>query len=421
MLSKKIERDFSLTQLKEYILPFWLKNAIDSEYGGYFTCFDNEGGSLLSTDKYLWSQGRFLWILSKLCTMNCFSQTEKELFSQYAKSGANFIIEHGTLENGNCIFLTDRAGNKKLYAGCYDASYSVDCFVIMGMSMYYVISGDNQALALAKRLFRSVMDRINSGTVKTEPYPVPKGLKAHAQPMILVNVCQEFLKALKRSSDSKTSEIEEIEEIANNNMIEVMDVFTDKDYFIREFISLDNKFKDDTLIGKYINPGHTIEDLWFIIHQTYKHKKRDEYIEKAGKIFNAVFDSGWDSKYGGLLLFAGKDGGQPCGDIKGYENEKMVLKVLNDWDCKLWWVHSESLYTSMLLYINTGNEVFLNKYKMIKDYTFKVFPNPDKGIGEWVQIKQRDGSNINKVVALPVKDPYHIARNLILLYELLDM
>jgi N-acylglucosamine 2-epimerase len=47
-----------------------------------------------------------------------------------------------------------------------------------------------------------------------------------------------------------------------------------------------------------------------------------------------------------------------------------------------------------------------------------VFPQPDSAIGEWIQIRDRRGEPLDIVVALPVKDPYHIARNLIQALEL---
>lgn len=52
-VSKLIE--FYQDQLLNSMLPFWLKNAIDFEGGGYYTCFDNSGRILLSQDKYTWS------------------------------------------------------------------------------------------------------------------------------------------------------------------------------------------------------------------------------------------------------------------------------------------------------------------------------------------------------------------------------
>jgi len=43
---------FYRQHLETAILPFWLAHSIDDEYGGFFTCFDNSGDRLVSTDKY---------------------------------------------------------------------------------------------------------------------------------------------------------------------------------------------------------------------------------------------------------------------------------------------------------------------------------------------------------------------------------
>jgi len=50
-------------------------------------------------------------------------------------------------------------------------------------------------------------------------------------------------------------------------------------------------------------------------------------------------------------------------------------------------------------------------------FTFRVFPDPV--VGEWIQIQNRNLEPESKVVALPVKDPYHITRNLVYIIELL--
>ena len=84
---------------------------------------------------------------------------------------------------------------------------------------------------------------------------------------------------------------------------------------------------------------------------------------------------------------------------------------------KLWWPHSEILYTCLLLYKLTGDEKFNKIYTQSFDYIFKTFPNTE--LGEWIQIRTRDGKQADKLVALPVKDPFHILRNFIKITELL--
>jgi N-acylglucosamine 2-epimerase len=61
----------------------------------------------------------------------------------------------------------------------------------------------------------------------------------------------------------------------------------------------------------------------------------------------------------------------------------------------------------------------MDLYQMVGKYAFTVFPNPDKSMGEWIQILDRENKPLEKVVALPVKDPYHIIRDFMLIIELL--
>jgi len=418
-MNTKELRDFYIDQLKNVMLPFWMNRSIDSEYGGVYTCFDNSGEKLLNTDKYTWSQGRMVWIFSRLSTMNIFSINERKHFLGLAKMGAFFLINNCVLENGNCTFLMDRSGKPKpqVEGGDLDTSVYADCFAILGVSEYARISEDLSAVDFCKRLYKSIVERIESNTYKAEPYPTPAGYKEHGIVMSLLCISTELSGTLSAVGDDF---FEYTNKKANSCLHEIIDNFVDSNNLIHEMKTADNRFVTDKLLGMYVNPGHTIEDMWFIIHQAIV-SKDIQAIKKAGEITKNTFKIGWDKEYGGIQLFAGCDGGKPNSDITGIENEKMVQKVLNDWDSKLWWPHSEALYTSLLLYKLLKDEDFLRMYEMVHEYTFKTFPNPDKNIGEWIQIRDRQGKPIQKVVALPVKDPFHIMRNMILIIELQDL
>ena len=54
--------------LAESIVPFW-QRAIDAERGGVFSCWNNAGTVLESRDKFVWSQGRFVWLWSRLAEL----------------------------------------------------------------------------------------------------------------------------------------------------------------------------------------------------------------------------------------------------------------------------------------------------------------------------------------------------------------
>ena len=137
-------------------------------------------------------------------------------------------------------------------------------------------------------------------------------------------------------------------------------------------------------------------------------------MEKLELVTMNAMEKGWDPIYGGRLRFVDRSGAMPSGEAGDSAYEKLILDT---WDMKLWWPHSEILYTTLLLYTLTDKEIYWQWYQKAADYIFSVFPNQQ--IGEWIQIRQRDGKPQAKVVALPVKDPFHIMRNFIKIVELL--
>ncbi|MCE5272846.1 N-acylglucosamine 2-epimerase, partial [bacterium] len=91
-------------ELHGNILPFWMRNGIDRENGGFFTCFSNDGARLLSRQKFTWSQGRFVWLLSRLYRNleGRATEAERSAYLEPARAGAEFLMRHARLENGNC-------------------------------------------------------------------------------------------------------------------------------------------------------------------------------------------------------------------------------------------------------------------------------------------------------------------------------
>ncbi|HLR32178.1 MAG TPA: hypothetical protein VK074_06795, partial [Fodinibius sp.] len=80
----------------------------------------------------------------------------------------------------------------------------------------------------------------------------------------------------------------------------------------------------------------------------------------------------------------------------------------------------EALYSTLLGYMQSGNKRLLQHYEKMERYVFETFPHPDEEIGEWIQIRDRAGKPIDKIAALPVKDPFHILRNMLLIIDLLE-
>ena len=409
---------FYSRELKDNILGFWLPRCEDKQFGGYLNCFDNLGKNLVGYDKYTWSQGRFLWMFSKLAVTEAplFTESERKEFLRLADNGYSFIKDHCLMgpDDWRCIFLLNRDGSPKKVAGydTLDMSIYADCFVIIGMAAYSVSKGCLDAYCFAKRLYISACERIKSGVFNTLPYPLSPQYRAHGIPMIMTNVAKElYLAALVHDKEYTSALLSDMDRTASD----VLDNFMDSGFLIHEVIDKDNR-KVEGLLGQHINPGHSIEDSWFI-YDASSLLHRPEMAQKASKMMKASFEKGWDEEFGGVLHFVNLDG-QPL-VFESDSTEPTITLVKGGWGDKLWWEHSETLYASLLFYSLTGDKDYKAIHDRTLDYVKRHFINPDKSIGEWIQILTREGKPQEKVVALPVKDPFHITRNLLLICELM--
>jgi len=131
-------------ELLESCVPFWLNHAVDTEYGGLLNCLDREG-KVYSTDKSIWMQGRAAWMFSYL-----YNNIEKnEEYLHLAKSCLDFLEKYGIDEDGRMFFTVTRDGlplRKRRY-------FFSQTFYIIGCAEYYMATGEEKYLKIAKKYF----------------------------------------------------------------------------------------------------------------------------------------------------------------------------------------------------------------------------------------------------------------------------
>jgi N-acylglucosamine 2-epimerase len=409
--------EFYKRQVTDSFLPFWEK-AVDQRHGGLFTCYNNEGTILTSKDKYTWSQGRAIWMWSRLAYL-CQSDIlpgEADKYLSYARHTADFIRQHAMMDRGHCVYLLSEKGQWKegVPGAGYDSSIYADCFVVLGMAEYVRVTQDEEALSFTLQLLDTVLDRVKSGLFKSEPYPVPAGFTNYAIPMILLNITQEMAAALEVVGHSRASDIRRQ---SQRYMRMLVEDFVLEDNLVANMRPLDDGL-GDTMLARHVCPGHVLEGLWFSLTEIRGlGGDNRQLIEKCVRLLRKAFTLGWDEPHGGLLRFCDRGGGPPQGRSLETRTDKLITET---WDTKIWWPHSEGLYSLLLAYHLSGEDSLLADYHKLHEYTFSTFPNPDPIIGEWIQIRDRQGRPINKVVALPVKDPFHIMRSMMLIIELLE-
>lgn len=385
------EKEFYNNYLINNVVKFWVdSDLIDKECGGFISSVDREGKQY-NTDKSVWFQGRCLWTFSKLCN----EYGEKPEWKEAAKSGAEFIKKY-CIDNDGRMFFTVTKEGKPLRKRRYFFSES---FLVVGFAEYYLISKDKKDLELAEKYF-DLMYKMYKDP-KSDPFKItPKenaevrNLHSNANPMVLVSSAQTL-----RRISGKEEYYSKIIDSLINDMISLH--YKEEYKCVLENVNIDGSILDNPT-GRTINPGHSIENSWFLMNEAM-HSGNKELLSKALNILDWSLNIGWDKKYGGIYYFRDVFN-RPCEQLEH--------------DMKLWWVHNEAIISTLLAYYITKDEKYLDWYKKVKKYAFNHFG--DKEFGEWYGYLHRDGTVSHTQKGSLWKGPYHLPRCLILTQKILN-
>jgi N-acylglucosamine 2-epimerase len=371
--------------LLDDVIPFWMRHALGAADGAINNCLDDDG-RLMSTDRYLWSQGRALWTFSAL-----YNRIEKRpKWLEVASRIAHYLYTHGRDEQGRWMYRLDAHGNV-LQA---DESIYVDGFVMNGLGEYFLASGDNKAAQIASETFTNVWTRLqNPGSYRVAPYEIPMGSKVLGIRMLFSMVFDNLGKALAR---------DDMRAVAVGLADELLTDFKDPARNIyHEIVGIEGKLLD-TPASRVCLPGHVIEAMWFLIAIFEHRRDRMAQIQKCCDIIHRHLELAWDDEFGGLRLAIDAEGKEPVAWAKP--------------DCKPWWVHVEALVATAYAHLYTGEAWCMVWHDKVREYAFSHYPVPT---GEWTQWLDRQG-NKTGTAALPVKDPFHLPRALMYLIALFE-
>ena len=381
---KKLAEQYK-SELLDKVIPFWLEKSQDKEFGGFFTCLERDG-SVFDTDKFIWLQGREVWMFATL-----YNKVEKrQEWLDAAIQGAEFLKKYGHDGNLNWYFALDREGHP-LVEPYNIFSYT---FAVIAFGQLAIATGNEEYVEIAKKTFDIVLSKVDNPKGKwSKASPGARALKSFALPMILCNVALEIEPLLEPSF---------LEEKIKECVHEVMDVFYRPELeLIVEHLGVNNELVD-CMDGRLLNPGHAIEAMWFIM-DLGKRLGDQALIDKAVDIALKEVEYGWDHQYGGIFYFM---------DRLGHPLQQL------EWDQKLWWVHIETLITMIKGYQLTGNQKCLEWFERIHDYTWSHFA--DAEYPEWFGYLNRQGEVLLTLKGGKWKGCFHVPRGLFQCWRILD-
>jgi N-acylglucosamine 2-epimerase len=409
-----MDREYIEKHLAEYrralfenVIPFWLEHSPDREHGGYFTCLDREG-NVFDTDKFVWLQAREVWMFSKLYNevKHIEGQDEatlaqtKRLWLETAKLGADFLRKHGADKDGNFYFSLTRDGQPII------APYNIfsDFFACLAFSQYAKASGEEWARTLTAQIFHTIERRKhnpkghwNKCVEGTRPF---QGL---AFPMIDINLCSEILELKDNHSDFDVGlSADQIQARMDAHLRSIFPTFLDPVRgLLHENVSEKPEARD-TFEGRLINPGHSIECLWFMMAAA-KRQGDTALINKAAEVMLTTLEFGWDKEFGGFFYFL---------DIDGKPPQQL------EWDQKLWWVHVEALVALSQAYLLTDRQEFAHWYKKVHEWTWEHFA--DREHGEWFGYLNRRGEVLLNLKGGKWKGCFHVPRAMYLCAQIFE-
>jgi N-acylglucosamine 2-epimerase len=370
-------RDRYRSGLLDDVVPFWLERAIDREHGGYLFCRDRDG-TLLDTDKSVWAQGRFAWLLGTL-----YAEVEPRAeWLEGCRHGVDFLRKHGFDNDGRMYFLVTRDG-RPLRKRRYVFS---ECFTVIALAALARATGDTAVRDEACALFDRIAHLLTTpGALPPKVDPGTRPQKGLAVPMILIVTAQELRKAAPGHAACTSWIDRSIAEIERDFMAPEFEA-------VLETVGPNGEFIDH-FDGRLLNPGHAIEAAWFILDEA-RHRSGDSGLTELGtRILDWMWKWGWDPEHGGILYFRDCRGGPPS----------------EYWhDMKFWWPQNEATIATLMAYSLTREPKYAAWHREIDEWMHARFPDPEHG--EWFGYLHRDGKLSSTVKGNHWKSCFHVPR-----------
>ncbi|MBI1247998.1 N-acylglucosamine 2-epimerase [bacterium] len=366
--------------LLEDTLPFWLKHSVDQEYGGFITSLDRDG-TIVDTDKGVWQQARFTWLLGEL-----YNEVEpREEWLHLAEAGLQFLSRYAfDPVDGRMWFHLAREGKpirKRRYA--FSESFAAIAFGEVAKA-----TGNAEYAEKARELFlRFVNHRPDPKFTDVRP---TRGIGV---PMVTINTAQQLRDSIG---------LEEANHWIDKS-IEAIRTYHVKPELacVLETVGSEGEVVDH-FDGRTLNPGHAIEGAWFILWEG-RCRNDDQLIKLGCQMLDWMWQRGWDEQYGGILYFTSLDG----------------RPVQEYWhDMKFWWPQNETIIATLLAYCLTGETRYAQWHQQIHDWAYSHFADPQHG--EWFGYLHRDGRISSTLKGNLWKGPFHFPRMQLVCSQLLQ-
>ena len=383
-----------LHSLLEDVVPFWERHAVDRQFGGFLTSLDRDG-TVIDTDKGVWQQARFTWLLAELYNNvgplggEHVSDQRRAAWLELARHGADFMSEH-CFDPSDCrMWFQVTQDGRPLRKRRYVFSES---FASIAYGELAKATGSDHDEVKAIETFERFVEH-NQRSLGEAKFTNVRPTRGIGFPMIMLATAQELRESIGLADADQLID-EAIEAIRNFHIKEELRC-------VMETVGTEGEVLDH-FEGRTLNPGHAIECAWFILREA-QHRQSQELTKLGCQILDYMWERGWDREHGGILYFV---------DLKN-------LPIQEYWhDMKFWWPQCEAIIATLWAYLLTGEERYAEWHQQIHDWTHQHFPDGEHG--EWFGYLHRDGRLSSALKGGLWKGPFHIPRMQLVCWKLLE-
>lgn len=354
-------RDQYRYDLFEDFLPFMEKHIIDHEYGG-FMCNADRDGTLISTDKNSWYEGRGIWAYAFLYN----NLAKKEKYLDVARKSVEFILKNQPPGDQLWPRLLSRNGEPKSPPA---TQIYGDLFIAEGLAEYYKATGEKTYWDLARQILNKCI-----GIYDREDYVPDIGrtyLGPNAQPFHgarVLGVWMVLIRIVTQMLDMQPDH--ELESLANRCVDAVLNWHYNPEYdLINELINHDLS-RPDNEYAQLVYTGHAIETLWMLLYEAARRRDK-KLFEKTARLFRRHVEVAWDDVYGGV-----------------FRNLKNVDKNIWSLD-KALWAQEEVLIGSLFAIEHTGARWAKDWFARMYAHVREKFPLKQYGFPLWILYADR--------------------------------
>ena len=339
-------RDQYAAFLFEDFLPFMDEHVVDHEFGG-FLCHTDYDGRHLKTDKYIWWEGRGIWVYSFLYS----NLAREQKYLDIAARTVDFIGKHARQDDGNWAVTLTRAGEViEPFSNCVYGNL----FVAEGLSQFALASGDEEYMVLAKEILAGAVELYDRPEIHDESGRLVPQLRRQGTWMVLLRVATQMLQ---HRPD------EYISRLAARCVDAVVSGHWNADFRLNiEDLNHDMSVTTDEAADG-VQLGHSMETLWMLLAEALRIGDEELFHTCAERLRRHV-EVAWDDVYGGLFWF-----------LKVAANEFVLEKLL--------WPQADALIGMMSVIEHTNAPWAVEWFERVYDYLLARFVHIRHGRRMW--------------------------------------